>query len=43
MGYFPTILRIRPVPQSTPLRYEVAEVINLQSVRETARKLRKEA
>jgi hypothetical protein len=40
MGYFPGILRIRPVPEITPPRYEVAEIINLQSVRENARRTR---
>jgi hypothetical protein len=38
-GYFPTHLRIRPVPGSTP-RYEPAEVLNLQAVRDEARKRR---
>lgn len=37
MGYFPTCLRIRPVPGATPPRYEVAEVLNLQDVRNAAR------
>ena len=37
MGYFPPILRMRPVEGSIPPRYEVAEVLNLQSVRDTAR------
>lgn len=37
MGYFPAIVRIRPVPESTPPRYEVAEIINLQAVREESR------
>jgi len=37
MGYFPTILRLRPVPGSTPPRFEVAEVLDLQTVRDTAR------
>ncbi len=36
-GYFPTVLRMRPVPGSTPPRFEVAELINLQAVRDTAR------
>jgi len=40
MGYFPAIIRIRPIPESTPPRYEVAEIINLQSVREQAREQR---
>lgn len=42
MGYFPTILRLRPVNGSTPTRYEVAEVINLHAIRETARAKRVE-
>lgn len=37
MGYFPTIIRIRPVINTTPQRFELAEMINLQSVREFAR------
>jgi hypothetical protein len=37
MGYFPPIIRLKPVPHSTPPRFEVAEIINLQAVRETAR------
>ena len=41
MGYFPTIVRRRPVADSIPQRYEVAEVINLQAVREAARLYRR--
>ena len=37
MGHFPAILRLRPVPDSNPPQYEVAEVINLQAVRDWAR------
>jgi hypothetical protein len=37
MGYFPPVIRLRPVAESTPTRYEVAEVINLQQVRDDAR------
>jgi hypothetical protein len=37
MGYFPAIVRLRPMPESVPPRFEVAEVINLQAVREHAR------
>jgi hypothetical protein len=40
MGYFPAIVRIRPVEGSLPPRFEVAEVINLQAVREAARRTR---
>ncbi len=39
-GYFPTIVRLRPVPRSAPTRYEVAEVVNLQSARDDARQRR---
>ena len=42
MGYFPTVLRMRPVPGSTPPRFEVAEVMNLQTVRDAARQSRAE-
>ena len=37
MGYFPPVVRLRPVPDAVPPRYEVAEIINLQAVREKAR------
>ncbi|MBU2610997.1 MAG: hypothetical protein KJ606_08665 [Chloroflexi bacterium] len=37
MGYFPSILRLRPVECSTPTRYEVAEIMNLEAVRGAAR------
>lgn len=36
-GGFPAILNVRPVAGSVPTRYEVAEVVNLQTVREAAR------
>lgn len=36
-GGFPTIINIRPIEGSMPTRYEVAEVLNLQSMREAAR------
>jgi hypothetical protein len=39
-GYFPTHLRMRPVPGSTPPRFEVAELVNLQAVRDAARQQR---
>ncbi|MGD0856908.1 MAG: CRISPR-associated protein Csx15 [Dehalococcoidia bacterium] len=35
-GYFPAIIRLKPVPGSTTTCFEVAEVINLQRVRERA-------
>ena len=37
MGHFPTLVRIRPVVDSTPTAYEVAELLNLQAVRDEAR------
>lgn len=37
MGYFPAIVRLRPAADSLPPRFEVAEIINLQAVREAAR------
>jgi hypothetical protein len=40
MGYFPTLIRIRPVLASVPQRYEVAELLNLQAVRDAARERR---
>jgi hypothetical protein len=40
MGYFPTLLRIRPVAGSVPPRYEVAETMDLQGVRDRARQRR---
>jgi hypothetical protein len=36
-GYFPAMLRLRPVPESAPPQFEVAEVLNLQGVRDAAR------
>jgi hypothetical protein len=37
-GYWPPVLRLRPVAGGVPPRFEVAEVIDLQRVREEARK-----
>lgn len=37
MGYFPPIVRIRPVAGVLPRRFEVAEIIDLQALRERAR------
>lgn len=37
MGYFPSVIRLRPVPDSMPPQFEVAEILNLHSVREKAR------
>jgi hypothetical protein len=40
MGYFPPVVRTRPVAGALPRRYEVAEILDLQGVREAARRLR---
>lgn len=40
MGYFPPALRLRPVTGSLPPRFEVAEIIALQTIRDDARRLR---
>jgi hypothetical protein len=37
MGYFPPVVRLRPAAGALPPRFEVAEIINLQAVREAAR------
>ncbi len=36
-GYFPPILNIRPAPGALPPSYDVAEIVNLQALRDTAR------
>lgn len=40
MGYFPPVLRIVPVEGALPPRFKVAEILNLQAMREKARFLR---
>ena len=40
MGYFPPIIRLRPVAGATPPRFEVAEILNLQAVRDEVRRQR---
>lgn len=40
IGHFPSLIRLRPLPDSTPTIYEVAELINLQAIREEARRRR---
>ena len=40
MGYWPTIMRQRAVSGSLPTRYEVAETIGLQEIRDAARERR---
>jgi hypothetical protein len=37
MGYFPPIVRLRPIADALPPRYEVAEILNLQRTRDAAR------
>ncbi len=36
-GFFPTILRLRPVARTMPPQFEVAELLNLQGIRDAAR------
>jgi hypothetical protein len=40
MGYFPPIIRLRPVEGALPPRYELAEIVDLQALRASARKRR---
>ncbi|MBC7098299.1 hypothetical protein H5T52_04165 [Candidatus Bipolaricaulota bacterium] len=40
MGYFPPIVRLRPVEGAVPPKFEVAEIIDLQAVRDRARRER---
>lgn len=40
MGYFPAIVRVRPVEGAVPRRFEVAEVLDLQAIRDVAREQR---
>ena len=40
MGYFPPAVRTRPVEGSLPRRFEIAEIIDLQAIRDRARLLR---
>lgn len=39
-GYFPAMLRRRPKEGSVPPQYEAAEIVNLQAVRDGARRKR---
>ncbi len=41
-GYFPPVVRMRPAADSLPPRYEAAEIMNLQKMRDAARKKRGE-
>ena len=36
-GYFPAVVRLRPVAGTTPPQFEMAEILNLQAVRDAAR------
>ncbi|MGH7456164.1 MAG: CRISPR-associated protein Csx15 [bacterium] len=40
MGYFPPCLRLRPISNSLPPQFEVAEILNLNEIRERARQRR---
>ena len=40
MGFFPPVVRTRPVADSLPRRFEVAEILDLQALREQARRQR---
>lgn len=39
-GYFPAHLRLRPIAGNLPPQYEVAEVLDLQALRDNARRKR---
>jgi len=43
MGYFPPLLRLKPVAGSVPPRFEVAEILDLQTARDEARRKRSQA
>ena len=36
-GYFPAMVNVRPIAGANPPRYEIAEVVNLQAIRDQAR------
>ncbi|MGC9523583.1 MAG: CRISPR-associated protein Csx15 [Anaerolineae bacterium] len=40
MGYFPPVVRLRPVEGALPPRFEVAEIMDLQALRAAARSRR---
>lgn len=40
MGYFAPCLRLRPIIDALPPRFEVAEIVNLQALRDAARQKR---
>ena len=39
-GYFPAILRLRPVADAAVRQFEIAEILNLQTLRDLARNRR---
>lgn len=39
-GYFPAVLRLKSMPQTTPPQFEVGEILNIQMMREAARQRR---
>ncbi len=41
MGYFPPVVRTRPVAGALPRQFEVAEIVDLQGMRELARTQRR--
>src|SRR5690606_35287152 len=40
MGYFPPVIRTRPVEGAIPRQFEVAEILDLQTIRDVARRQR---
>ena len=40
MGYFAPCIRLRPIANSLPPQFEVAEILNLNQIRESARQRR---
>jgi hypothetical protein len=40
-GHFPAVLRLRPVAGGATTEFEVAEIINLQAMRDAARQARR--
>lgn len=40
MGHFPTVIRLRPVAGAATPQFEVAELVNLQAIRDAARSRR---
>jgi hypothetical protein len=40
LGHFPAVIRLRPIENVVPTEYEVAEIIDLQQVRDVYRKQR---